>query len=282
MKTIIDRLVLVTNGSPETRPSLEFGSWLAQMLHVPVVVLAVREPGDHEHPVSALMGEFLPILQTAGVPFQLENLDGNTEDLADKTVQQPGTIMVLGPLGRPPLRRFFLGRSFRHFMEDQLSPILYVPRSRIPIRKVLICMGGLGYAMDVFHQALAIAQPLQASLSFLHVVEPVTLDYPLAQQVETHWKDLLNTETPQGRILRQALSESNESGMTTEVRLSHGHIVPEILKEIESGNYDLVCMGSIHSSHSLRHLSQPNVTAEIAETAHCPMLVVRSPSGETA
>jgi nucleotide-binding universal stress UspA family protein len=276
MKTHIERLVLVTNGCPETRPCLEYGTWLAMMLKLPVVLLAVHEPGDVDHPVLDLVKEMTLVLQTAGVTFTVDYRQGNAEELVDPSVQPPGTMVVLGPLGRPVLRRFFVGRSLRHFMEDQLAPILYVPHSRLPIRRILVCLGGLGYSMDVLHAALAVADPLQVSLAFLHVVEPVNLDYPLAQQVEAHWQDLLDTDTPQGRILKQALSEAAVLGMTPDVKLRHGHIVPEIIKEIESGDYDLVCMGSIYSSHGLRHLSLPNVTAEIAETAHCPVLVVRT------
>lgn len=276
MKTQIERLVLVTNGCPETRPCLEYGTWLALMLKLPVVLLAAQEPGDKDHPVLDLVKEMTLVLQTAGLTFTVDYREGNAEELVDKSVQQPGTIVVLGPLGRPPLRRFFVGRSLRHFMEDQLAPILYVPRSKIPIRRILVCLGGLGYSLDVLHTAFSIAHPLQAALTFLHVVEPVNLDYPLAQQVEAHWQDLLETDTPQGRLLKQSLNEAGVLGMTPEVKLRHGSIVPEIIKEIETGDYDLVCMGSIFSSHGLRHLSLPNVTAEIAESAHCPVLVVRS------
>ena len=137
-------------------------------------------------------------------------------------------------------------------------------------------MGGLEYALDVFHEALAIAVSLQASLTFLHVVEPVTLDYPLANEVETHWQELLTTNTPQGRILKQVLNETLGLEVQSDVRLRHGHIVPEILKEIEAESYDLVCMGSMYSSHSLRHFTLPNITAEIAENAGCPILTVRT------
>jgi nucleotide-binding universal stress UspA family protein len=280
MNTQITRLALVTNGCQETRPSLEYGIWLAQMLSLPVQVLGVQEPHDKRHPVAALVQEMLPSLQSAGIPFQVEYQTGQAEDVVNQSVQWAGALVVLGPLGRPPLRRFLLGRSFRHFMEELLMPILYVPKSRLPVRKILVCMGGLGYAMNVFHEALAIANPLHASLTFLHVVEPVTLDYPLAHEVEAHWQDLLNTNTPQGRILRQVLSETQGLEIESEVRLRHGHIVPEILKEIETGNYDLVCMGSMYSSQSLRHLTLPNVTAEIAETAGCPILTVRTAQTE--
>jgi nucleotide-binding universal stress UspA family protein len=276
MKTNTNHLILVTNGRKETRPALEYGIWLAQMLKFPVQVLGVSESDNKDHPVAGLVEEMLPSLRSAGIPFQVEYHSGQAEDLVSRSIQMAGAMVVLGPLGRPPLRRFFIGRTFRFFMEDLIVPIIYVPKSRLPVRKILVCMGGLGYAIDVFHEAQAIAVSLRASLTFLHVVEPITLDYPLAHEVEDHWQDLLTTQTPQGNILRQVLNESQGMGIQPDVKLRHGHIVPEILLEIEAGNYDLVCMGSMYSSHSLRHFTLPNITAEIAETAGCPILTVRN------
>lgn len=276
MKTPTNHVIIVTNGRRETRPALEYGIWLAQMLNFPVQVMGVCESKDEDHPVAKLVEEMLPSLRSAGIPFQVEYHTGQAEDLVNRSIQKAGALVVLGPLGRPPLRRFLMGRSFRFFMEDLVVPILFVPASRLPVKKILVCMGGLGYAMDVFHEALALAVSLKASITFLHVIEPVTLDYPLAHEVEAHWQELLNTDTPQGQILRQVLSETQAAEVRSEVRLRHGHIVPEILDEIEAGKYDLVCMGSMYSSQSLRHLTLPNVTAEIAETAGCPILTVRT------
>lgn len=276
MKTITDHLVLVTNGRQETRPALEYGIWLAQRMKFPVQILGVSESNNKDHPVESLVEEFKPSLTSAGIPFQVDYQKGRVEDLVSCCIQQTGALVVLGPLGRPPLHRFFKGHTFRFFMEDLVMPILYVPKLRLPVRKILVCMGGLGYALNVFHEALAIAVSLQASLTFLHVVEPVTLDYPLAHEVETHWQDLLETNTPQGNILKQVLKESQEVGVRADVSLRHGHILPEILNEMEQKDYDLVCMGSMYSSHSLRHFTLPNITAEIAECSECPILTVRN------
>ncbi|MEW6566753.1 MAG: hypothetical protein AB1449_01015, partial [Chloroflexota bacterium] len=44
---------------------------------------------------------------------------------------------------------------------------------------------------------------------------------------------------------------------------------------LRAGEYDLVGLGSPYSSHTLRHLFMPNVTAEVAEAAHCPVLSAR-------
>jgi len=280
MKTSTNHLILVTNGCRETRPALEYGIWMAQMLKFPLKILGVIESDNKHHPVEALVEEMLPSIRSADIPYQLEYHNGQAEDLVHLSVQQAGAMVVLGPLGRPPLQRLIKGRSFRFFMEDLVVPILFVPTARLPVSKILVCMGGLGYAIKVFQEALAIAVPLNASLTFLHVVEPVTLDYPLAHEVEGHWHELLSTHTPQGKILKQVLLESQEMGIQADVRLRHGHILPEILDEIDLRKYDLVCMGSMYSSHSLRHFALPNITAEIAEAAGCPILTVRSESGE--
>jgi nucleotide-binding universal stress UspA family protein len=52
-------------------------------------------------------------------------------------------------------------------------------------------------------------------------------------------------------------------------------VVPEILDEIRNGDYDMICMGSPHSAHGLRHLYVPNVTAEVAEAIQFPLLTAR-------
>jgi nucleotide-binding universal stress UspA family protein len=59
------------------------------------------------------------------------------------------------------------------------------------------------------------------------------------------------------------------------VKARQGNVVEEILAEVKEGNYDLLCMGSMYSSNALRQLYAPNVTAEIADGAPCPVLTAR-------
>jgi hypothetical protein len=57
---------------------------------------------------------------------------------------------------------------------------------------------------------------------------------------------------------------------------SMSHLVDPIeVSAKREGNYDMICMGSHYSAHALRQLYMPNVTAEVAESAHCPVLTVR-------
>jgi nucleotide-binding universal stress UspA family protein len=268
-------LLLVTNGFEGTRPALDYGLWLAGVMKTSITLLGVQEPANAHHPVELLVEEMTEKIRAADISHQVEIKTGHTEEAIGQFAKQSNYLVLLGPLGRPPLRRFVMGRSFRHIMAEVTAPVLYVPAARYPVKKILVCMGGLGYALGAARLAMFIASLVRASLMFLHVVEPITLDYPLAQDVKTHWQNLLDTNTPQGRTLRQVLEESQPLGLPTAVKVRHGNVVPEIFDEIKEGNYDLICMGSAYSAHSLRHLYLPNVTAEVAEASHCPILTVR-------
>ena len=136
-------------------------------------------------------------------------------------------------------------------------------------------MGGLGYEITAEHMAIQIAMKSRAEITLLHIVPPFDLDYPTARTVSKNWQHLTETDTPVGRSLRQALEIAKNDGLTANVKARQGNVVEEILNEIKEGNYDLLCMGSPFSVHSLRQMYAPNVTAEIAETATCPVLTAR-------
>ena len=207
--------------------------------------------------------------------YSLEIQEGNAESVISKRANSGNFITVVSPLGRPQFRRWLTGRSVRHFMETISSPILYVPELRLPLNKLLVCVGGLGFEVDAENLALQIALKSHAEVTLLHIIPPVDLDYPTSRLANEHWRDLINTDTVLGRNLRKAVNTVEAAGLTARVEVRRGHIVEEIDSVLKAGNYDLLCMGSPHGGNALRQLYAPNVTAEIAEAAQCPVLTAR-------
>jgi nucleotide-binding universal stress UspA family protein len=160
-------------------------------------------------------------------------------------------------------------------MEQIKGPILYVPEIRLPLKRLLISSGGLGYEVAAENLALQVATLSRADVTILHVIPPTDLDYPTTRDVREHVKNLQDTDTMLGRSLRKALDIAKAAGLSANLITRQGHIVEEILAEIKQGNYDMVCMGSRYSAHALRQLYTPNVTAEVAEAVNCPVLTVR-------
>jgi len=275
MNTQEYHLLLVTNGFEGTRPALDYGLWLASKMKAAVTLLGVAEPADAYHPVRPLVEETAKRLDSARLPYQVEIRVGHTEEAVSEFVKQGDYLLVISPLGRPPLRRWLMGRSFRHIMAEIASPILYVPVARIPVKNILICIGGLGYGVTAENLGFRLAEVTEAGVTLLNVVPPIDLDYPTARAVKENWEHLIDTDTPPGRALRQGLKSAEAARLLASVKVRHGNVVHEILDEIKRGDYDMVCMGSAYSAHSLRHLYMPNVTAEVAEAANCPILTVR-------
>ncbi|SRR6266540_2872769 len=273
-------LLIATNGFNGTLPSIEFGAWLAATLNSKVSLLGVTEqlsPAaiDDHHPLEDVFAYAVELFKRYGIDYNLELENGDAEAIIPRKAKEGDFITVLGPLGRPQIHRLLARRSIRHLLEEITGPVLYVPVSRLPLKKLLICIGGLGYEVTAEHIAMQIAKKSHADTTLLHVVPPVDLDYPTTRAERQGLQHLEDTNTPVGRSLRQAMESANHEGLNITVKGRQGNVVEQILDEIKEGNYDMLCMGSSFSSNAFRQLYTPNVTAEVAEGAGCPVLTAR-------
>lgn len=268
-------LLLCTNGNEQTRPALDYGVWLAGLLNSSVTLLGVVENPGNERQVQNLLDETTQKLAGVGIPYEVRMGRGRGTAVIAQNANSGAFLTILGRLGRSIWRRAIQGRSFRRVLEQVSTPILYVPEQQQGLRHMLLCLGGLGYVESAEHLCLHLAKIAGASFTLLHVIEPVTMDYPLSKEIHDHWQLIQETDTPQGRNLRKALKEAHATGISVQFKVRRGNAVHEIFEEVNSGNYDFIGMGSPYSTHSLRHLYMPNVTAEVAEGARCPVLAVR-------
>ena len=277
MKT---ELLIPTNGFKGTWAAIEYGAWLAELLQAKVTLLGVTEdlgPGaiDDHHPLEDIFASAVELFQKKGLEYSLEIRNAQAEQVIPERANQKNFLTVVSPLGRSRLRHWLTGRSFRVLMEEIKGPILYVPSVRLPLQRLLISAGGLGYEVDAENLALQVATLSRADVTILHVIPPTDLDYPTTRDLREHAGDLQDTDTLLGRSLRKGLEIAQKANLNAKLTTRQGHVVEEILAEVKSGNYDMVCMGSRYSAHALRQLYTPNVTAEVAESANCPLLTVR-------
>jgi nucleotide-binding universal stress UspA family protein len=277
MKT---EVLIATNGFKRTWAAIEYGAWLAELMKVRVTLLGVNEtlnPAaiDDHHPLEEMVARAVELFQKKGVEYSVEVRNGNAEEVIPERANRGDFLTVVSPLGRSRWRHWLTGRSFRALMEAIKGPILYVPQIRLPLKNLLISAGGLGYEVDAENLALQVATLSRADVTILHVIPPTDLDYPTTRHVREHAGDLQDTNTVLGRSLRKGLEIAQAAGLNAKLTTRQGHVVEEILAEVKSGKYDLVCMGSRYSAHALRQLYTPNVTAEVAEAVSYPLLTVR-------
>lgn len=273
-------ILIVTNGFKKTWSAIEYGAWLGKLMQMRVTLLGTNEklnPAqiDDHHPLEDVFGRAVELFQQNGLEYKLEVQNGDAEEIAPRKATEGDFLTVISPLGRPQIRRWLLGRSLRHMMEQIHTPILYAPQTLLPIRNILICVGGLGYEITAETLAVRIAKLSGARVELLHVIPPLDLDYPTAREIQKNSERLAETDTLLGRALRSGLAMAQHAGLNAGIKVRKGYIAEEILTEAKEGKYDLVCMGSPYSTRALRQLYAPNITAEVAETVACPTLVAR-------
>lgn len=273
-------LLIATNGFKDTQRGIEYGAWLAELMQAKVTLLGVNEKRrvgelDDHQTLEEIFAKAVEIFKSKGVEYSLIVRHGDAEHVIPEYANQSDYMTVVTPLGRSRLRHWLTGRSFRALMEQIKGPILYVPEIRLPLKKILISAGGLGYEVSAENLALQVATLSRADIAILHVIPPTDLDYPTTHVTLEHVKDLQDTDTVLGRSLRKALDIAKEAGLNAKLITRLGHVVEEIVAEVKEGNYDMVCMGSRYSAHALRQLYTPNVTGEVAEAVNRPVLTVR-------
>jgi len=273
-------LLITTNGYKETWSAIEYGVWLAEAMQLKVRLLGVAEsvrPAaiDDHHPLEDVFAKAIELFEQKGIEYNPEIQNGDSEQVIPQKANSGDFITVVSPLGRPRIRRWLTGRSIRPLMEKIKGPILYVPEARLPLKKMLISIGGLGYEVAAENLAFEVAVASRADVTILHVITPTDVAYPGTRDMREHLNDLEDTNTLVGRSLRTALDIAQKAGLKAKAITRQGIVVNEILAEIRKGNYDMVCMGSPYSATGLRLLYTPNVTAEVAEAAHCPVLTAR-------
>ena len=273
-------VLITTNGYKESWKAIEYGAWFTKAMQMKLTLLGVTEtlnPAaiDDHHPLEDVFERAVQLFREKGLTYSLEIQNGEAETVISRRANSGEFITVVSPLGRPQIRRWLVGRSIRHIIETVVNPIVYVPEACLPLNKVLICVGGLGYEVNAENIGLQIAMKSQADVTLLHIVPPVDLDYPTSRAANENWQDLINSDTMLGRNLRKAVEVAQIAGLTARVEVRHGNVVEEIASAMKTGNYDLLCMGSQFGGNALRQLYAPNVTAEIAEYARCPVLTAR-------
>ncbi len=274
MSTPPQLLIALQSGEP-AYPALEYGISLAGLFRSPVTLLGVSKTGTAPR-LEALIASARQQLEAEDIDVQIVQSTGSFEKaLLGCLEDRPAALSLFSDLHRPVWGRFVRVGRFRRLMEVVPSPMMRIQTPCLPPRSILVCSGGLAYSIPLERLSIQVAAAASARITFFHVVEPVTLEYPLAREVRDHWGELLKTDTPQSRHLQRALQEAQAANVEARVLVRHGPLIHELFAEIREGGYDLVAVGSTYSSHSLRHLTRPNVAVLVAASFDCPVLTAR-------
>jgi nucleotide-binding universal stress UspA family protein len=272
-------LLVCTNGNEYCLPGLSYGLQVAGLLHRPVTLLAALG-NQPEAVVHAQVEEIVKQIEGLGISYQYVERVADMVEAIEAQASLGKYWSIYSTPTRNLLYRLLRQSTFTRLMAETETPIIRLREGRWPVRHILACSGGLQSTQALEEVVNTLALASHAKITWLHVVEPDTDIYHSLE----HEEDFPDALTPHARALRLALQRARAAGIEADMHVRQGVAVHEILAEVESGNYDIVGMGSSYSfatsAASLRHAFIPNITAQIAEDVDIPLLCVRAGIGK--
>jgi nucleotide-binding universal stress UspA family protein len=151
----------------------------------------------------------------------------------------------------------------------------------IHLKQILVPIDFSDCSFRALEYALALASPLGAKLTLLHVVEPAVYQQSylgVTPPVEETNQNLLEA----GRERLAALARKRiGSRLRSESLVRIGRAHSEIPDTAKALNADLIVMGT-HGYTGLKHVLLGSTTERVVRHASCPVLTVRLPGPSTA
>jgi nucleotide-binding universal stress UspA family protein len=270
------RMLICSDGSEQAEKAIRLGAAIAVGCQAEVSLLGIMEsPGSSEVLLGSLKrGQ--AALEEKKIHAELITKTGEPiGEIVKRTRETQYDLVVIGAVRKETRGRFWMSSKSYKIIKAILPPVLTVAGGCASIKKVLICSGGRRFIDAAVQLTGQIARGVGATVTLLHVVpEPPAIYAPLRRMEETATR-LLKSNSELGINLRREKEMMEQAGVPAEVRLRRGSVLPEILREIRTGNYDLVVTGSA-PARSLRTYVLGDISREIVNQAACAVLVARS------
>lgn len=145
-----------------------------------------------------------------------------------------------------------------------------------PFGKLLVPIDYSPSASEAMRVAADLARRYDASLTLIHVYQPVA--YPFPEGFVLYTPDqMAGILTELQQLLDQSVQFARGEGAPrVEGRLAQGVVDSEIIQTAEQEGYDLVVMGT-HGRTGLQHALLGSVAEKVVRRAPCPVLTVRVP-----
>lgn len=201
--------------------------------------------------------------------------------IAQEAAETGADLVVLGTHGRTGLAHVLLGSTAERVVASSPCPVLTVrtPRGQASamvtssIWRLLVPVDFSDASLEALEYAARLAKPCRASLTLLHVMEPVAygLDFTLAPGEDARTaKARLETR------LAELAAPLAAQGLAVDHFVRGGTPADSIVDGTSCQAHDLIVMGT-HRRRGLAHLAGGSVAESVLRQAPCPVLTVKSP-----
>jgi nucleotide-binding universal stress UspA family protein len=269
------KILICNDGSEQAERAMRLGASIAAASQAEVTLLAIQESAGATQALLDSLKRGQSLLEDKKIHAELITKSGKPiEEILKRTRETVYDLVVIGAARKENRGAFWMSSKTYKLIKEIRSPVLSVAGKSGSINRILICSGGKRYIDDAVLLTGKIASGLGATVALLHVTSepPGILSY--LPRMEQTTEAVLRSQSELGQNLRREKETLEALGVRTEVKMRHGEVLREILREIRDGNYDLVVTGSA-LSHSFRTYVLGDITREIINRATCAVLVGR-------
>ena len=217
--------------------------------------------------------------KAAGQPVTIR-IETGIPSQAVETVAQTlkADLLVVGTHGRTGLDHVLIGSTAERVVRTAPCPVLTVKAEKsgmaagiLNIKRIVVPIDLSTCSLDALEYAAQFAKPLGASLTILHVLEPVAygLDFSLSHAKE--WREQRTYLEKRLTVLTACL---HAQGLQAESVLKPGLPADSIVSYITQQGFDLMIMGT-HGRRGISHVLVGSVAGAMLRHAPCPVLTVR-------
>ncbi len=271
------KLLIAVGGFPHSKSTVAYAAMLAPRESSSITVLNVIEDEKDRQQSEATLEAASKQLDGFSVET-LTRVGAPTEQILVEAKTQNFDLLVIGARDQPSLQEVLLGSVARKVVSHAPLSVVVVKGQRSSLSRILICTGGKRYADPTVTEGLEIAKATGASVALLYVAMQTPTMYAGLKEVEQHLTELLQTDTDEARHLRRAAEAMDEMQVDGELRMRHGPVIDEILREASLEEYDLIVLGARFKRGTIRDLLLSDVTGGVLDRAKRPVLVAMGSS----
>jgi len=297
----IERIVLATDCSPEAGGAEVYAYALAELWGATLTIVNVLEfaPGlNPEYPVNRVyltemmkqttraLAEMKVRTEKRGISVQTRIATGiPSQEVLAAAEAEDADLVIVGTLGKTGLKHVLLGSTAERVIRASPCPVLVVraewlegdqagcePRP-VTFKRILVPVDFSDCSLDALEYAAVVAQRAKASVTLLHVLEPVSygLDFTLTIPGSRERKKEAVAERLAGVVT--ALKNMN---VEADYVVRGGLPSDSILEAVRTTSADIIVMGT-HGRRGLSHALYGSVAEFVLRKSRCPVLTVRSP-----
>jgi nucleotide-binding universal stress UspA family protein len=271
------KILLCSEGTERSRNAIQLCLRIASATKSEVTIFGIIEVESDEILLLEALRQTQHAFLAEGLNVEILSKHGDPiSEIAKRAVEGNYDLIVIGGEAKPGGQISVLSQKAYEIIELLVRPVLVVPVPRPDIRRILICSGGATYIEAAIKLVIGLARDLNASVTLFTVLPeaPVMISDRIEPEVDV--ETLLASNSVLGHNLRSEKAMIEAAGVSTEVRVRSGLVHVEIAAEIESGDYDLVVLGSKPSRDVFSDYLLGNMTRRLVNWVSRPVLVVAS------